>query len=85
MNSTVWPSPMSQAAFELTLGLEFHKNVIYPEKNAPVLTVSNQAYQFTGYELVFSRLVQNSKLRILITDMNGSLHYIIVERRWVVV
>ena len=50
-----------------------------------MLTVSNQAYQFSGYELVFSGLVQNSKLRILITDMNHSLHYIIVERRWVVV
>jgi hypothetical protein len=47
-----------------------------------VLTVSNQASQFARSELVFSGLVQNSKLRILIADMNGSLHYIIVEGLW---
>jgi hypothetical protein len=50
-----------------------------------VLTVNNQAYQFAGYELVFPGLVQNSKLKVLITDRNGSLHYIKVERKWVVV
>ena len=51
----------------------------------PVLIVRNQALQFAGQQVENSGLVQNSKLRILIIDMNGSLHYIIIERRWVVV